>query len=118
MAKAALRLARSGQPEPPAQPAVIVPPSWENPKGDKRADGTLEFIDCVGASARIQVRVDGHALLFFVDKPGEVLLKNASSVSFEFRCGAQKSRRIVVEYRNQPDAKQSTVGVVTALEFP
>lgn len=118
MASAALRLAVPSPTPQPKKAPVETPASWQDPKADHTVDGTLEYIDCTGSTARIQVRANGRARLFLVEKPGEILLNNTSSLTFEFRCGAQKPRRIVVGYRDQPDPKQSTVGVVTSLEFP
>jgi hypothetical protein len=53
----------------------------------------------------------------YVANPGEVLLRNVSSVTFEFRCGPQKPTPVSVEYSARPDATLGTDGDVVAIEF-
>jgi tetratricopeptide (TPR) repeat protein len=118
MARAAVRLTGTPRPAAAAKAAdVVVPESWRNPKGDSSIDGVLERIDCLGPSARFHIRAGGKPVAVFVQNPGEVLLKNLSSMTFEFRCGPQKPVPVVVEYKRQPDAEKGTVGVVTGIEF-
>ncbi|MBI3678880.1 MAG: tetratricopeptide repeat protein [Acidobacteria bacterium] len=118
MARGALRLSELPAGTPPAKrPEVTTPESWRNKQGDARAAGVLERIDCLGASARFHVRSGSTSVALFVENPGEVLLKNLSSATFEFRCGPQKPVAVVVRYTLQPDAKLGTAGVVTAIEF-
>jgi tetratricopeptide (TPR) repeat protein len=122
MARAALRLSEEVAPTQPVAPrqgeSVITPDSWRRSEGNARAEGVLVQIDCLGESARFVVRSSsGKLMRFFVEKPGEVLLKNLSSATFEFRCGAQKPVPVVVEYRAEASEQQMTVGVVTGLEF-
>jgi len=111
MARAALRLASTAASEAkPKGPDVVTPDSWKNKQGDARVEGILERIECLGANARFHVRTGGKITGFFVENPGEVLLKNLSSVTFEFRCGPQKPVPIAVEFNR-------STNVVTALEF-
>lgn len=119
MAAAALRLTEEKVPARKAAkgPDVITPPSWNNKEGDKRSEGLLQRIDCVGDSARFHVQVQGKLIPLWVSKPGDVLLKNLSSMTFEFRCGTQKPRPVVVEYKAKLDAQTKTEGEITALEF-
>ena len=119
MAEAAIRLVSAPRAAPPAdaRPAVSIPKSWENPRGDRRAQGTLRRIDCLGAAARFHLESEGRPLKLYVSNPGEVLLRNASSVTFEFRCGEQKPLPVEVEYREAPDAATGTAGILTAIEF-
>ncbi|MCW5980908.1 MAG: hypothetical protein KIT09_22700 [Bryobacteraceae bacterium] len=118
MARAAIRLAEAPPPvRAPARAAVVTPPSWSNPKGDRRIEGTLEQIDCLGKAARFHVRAGGELVELYVANPGEVLLENASSLTFEFSCGRQKNLPIVVEYIARPDAGKQTAGEVTAIHF-
>lgn len=114
MAQAALRM--TGQPaEAPAakKAAVTTPESWKMKEGDGRAEGILERIDCEGQSARFHVRTAGKLVAFVVADPGAVLMKNLSSVTFQFRCGPQKPTPVVVEYQS----RAGTLGLVTAIEF-
>ncbi|MBL8177007.1 MAG: hypothetical protein JNK48_20200, partial [Bryobacterales bacterium] len=96
--------------EPVKRAAVNTPDSWKNKQGDAKVEGILERIECLGASARFHVRAKGKAYALLVENPGEVLLKNFSSMTFEFRCGAQKPTAVTVEYF-------SATGIVTGVEF-
>lgn len=121
MARAALRMVG----EAPASPArsarpkqdVIVPPAWTNRQGDSLVTGVLEHIDCMGTSARFQIRVNGQRMMLFIDKPGEVLLKTASAVTFDFACGTQRPRRVSIDYSKRVDAARKTEGDIRAIEF-
>lgn len=118
MARAALDAA-----DPPAAalprtaPAVETPASWQRRQGGETVDGVLEQIDCLGRSARFHIKAATRRLALWVDNPGEVLLKNLSSVTFEFRCGPQKPVPVAVEFERRPDTARGTIGVVTAIEF-
>ncbi len=118
MARAALARAQTaeGTPKPVSKPAVITPDSWKQKEGEERFQGVLERIDCLGRSARFHVRGQAGSRALWVENPGEVLLKNLSSVTFEFRCGPQKPVPVVVEYEKK-NAPNATIGVVTAIEF-
>ncbi|MCC6393104.1 MAG: tetratricopeptide repeat protein [Bryobacterales bacterium] len=118
MARQAVRLTETPAAPPRAlRPEVNVPDSWRNKEGDSRLEGVLERIDCLGKSARFHVRGRARSTAFLVENPGEVLLKNLSSLTFEFHCGAQKPVPVIVEYKALADPEHGTVGVVTALEF-
>lgn len=121
MARAALRMVgeASGPAARPARPKqdVIVPPAWTNRQGDSLVTGVLEHIDCMGTSARFQIRVNGQRMMLFIDKPGEVLLKTASAVTFDFACGTQRPRRVSIDYSKRVDAARKTEGDIRAIEF-
>jgi tetratricopeptide (TPR) repeat protein len=119
MARAALRL--TGQAAPPtaqaSQPAVVTPQSWVAPKGDATVAGVLRRIDCFGASARLFIQTPGRHVALMITNPGEVLLRSASAVTFQFTCGPQKPVQVEVEYLTRPDSLRGTAGEVTAIEF-
>jgi predicted Zn-dependent protease len=113
MAQGALKLISAKPVAAPAakKPSVVVPDSWKPREGSARVDGTLEQIDCVGSSARFHVRPAGGApVQLWVDKPGEVLLKDLSSMTFTFSCGPQQPRSVSIEF----DAQSSRI---TAIRF-
>lgn len=118
MAQAAVRLVESA-PEPAAapKPAVSVPPGWSGPRGGVKAEGTLKRIDCFGSSARMLIDTAGGVLRVFIPNPGEILLRDASALTFEFTCGEQKPRRVAIEYAPRPDARLGTAGDVTSIAF-
>ncbi|MCX6624016.1 MAG: hypothetical protein NTY38_23730, partial [Acidobacteria bacterium] len=76
------------------RPDVLTPRSWSPKQGGRRITGLLEQIDCLGESARLHVLMEEGRLALFVRNPGEVLLTNASSLTFTFRCGPQAKARI------------------------
>lgn len=118
MAEAALRLVTAPAAPPRGEgPAVVAPPNRENPKGDRKLEGTLKRIDCLGQAARFVVTAEGRDVALWVACPGEVLLRNSTSVTFEFRCGAQQPRAVAIEYLARPDARQGTEGEITSIEF-
>jgi tetratricopeptide (TPR) repeat protein len=120
MAQAALKLvgAAAAPAASPAKPPVFVPGTWKPREGSATVEGVLEHIDCFGTAARFQVRPsDGAPLRLWVDNPGEILLKDASSLTFTFSCGPQHARRIRVEYDPQSGLPQASVGRITALRL-
>ena len=100
------------------KPAVVIPDSWKPRQGAASVEGVLEQIDCYGPSARFHVRPStGPSVRLWVDNPGEVLLKDASSLTFTFACGPQKPKKLTIEYDPQPASPQSTTGRITAIHF-
>jgi hypothetical protein len=84
----------------------------------KSAAGTLRGIDCLEKSARLRIVKDGKAMAFLVDDPKLVTLKGVGATTFEFECGVQKPRSVVIEYFDQRDPKRETAGRVSSIEFP
>jgi hypothetical protein len=79
------------------KPDVIVPPSWQNRKGDARVEGTLTEVDCAADPVRLIVSASGKTIELTVRNPAEVELVNADGVSTTLVCG-QQSVPVVVEY--------------------
>ena len=98
--------------ELPSRPKVTTPEGWFNRQGDSLVDGILEHIECLGQQALLHVRSGDQLTIVRVSDPGKVVLKNASSNSFEFSCGPQK-RHVIVEYLAETDAGGETSGEVT-----
>jgi tetratricopeptide (TPR) repeat protein len=117
MAEAALRLTAEQSKPVEKGPVVAAPDSWKPRQGDARIEGALMQIDCLGSAARVHVKGEHSTIALYVQDPGQVTLRNLSSVNFEFRCGPQDGRSVVIEYVSKPDAQTATVGVVTAIEF-
>ncbi len=121
MAQGALKLINAAAPVSPragARSTVVVSDSWKPRQGNQSVEGVLEQIDCYGASARFQIRPPATASVrLWVEKPGEVLLQDASSLTFTFACGPQQPRRVLVEYETQPGLPQAAVGRITAIRF-
>ena len=102
----------------PAQPAVRIPDSWNPKQGDSEVEGTLEHVECQGSAAIFQIRPNGAPpVRIWVDKPGEILLKDASSITFTFTCGPQQPRQVTVEYQLKSGLPRSSQGQMTAIRF-
>jgi hypothetical protein len=97
-------------------PAKVVP-WWEGPKPDGHAAGNLKRVDCLGRQLRLVVENDDHKLT-------RLLVPDASSIAIlgggdeKLACGAQKPRRIVVEYFAKRNSRTATVGEVATIQFP
>lgn len=123
MAQAALRLvgkpsAAADSAASPPRPAVHTPDSWTPKAGNAQVEGILEQVDCHGASAVFHIRANsGGTVRIWVDKPGEILLKDASSITFTFSCGPQRPRPVAVEYEVKPGLPATSVGLMTAIRF-
>ncbi len=90
---------------------------WEGPKPDGHASGNLKRVDCLGHQLRLVVESDDH-------KVTNLLVPDASSIAIlgaadeKLSCGAQKPRRIVIDYFAKRNARTATVGEVATIQFP
>ena len=93
------------------KPEVTTPPSWQNRKGDARAEGILTRVDCEASPVRLVFSTGAPArtIELKVLKPNEVELVNASGVSTTLSCGEQ-SQAVAVEYI-------AASGEITRIEF-
>ncbi len=117
MAAGLLRQLESGETPKLKTRKEETPAAWQNKQGAERVAGMLERIDCLGSSARFHIRTEGRLRTYWVEKPGEVLLQNASSMTFTFRCGVQQPVAVVIVYEPKADAERLTSGVITGIEF-
>jgi hypothetical protein len=92
-------------------------PWWDGPKPGGRVTGTLKQVDCLPKQqARIAIESAGHKLVkLLVADPAKVVYSGAGEVSLG--CGAQKARRITVEYYPKANARLATAGEVATIEF-
>ena len=77
-------------------------PAW-NPfieSGDRiqRTEAVLQEVDCTSELIRVVVKSEHGTLMLLMPDPSHVQLRNIPAGSFEFTCGPQDARRIVVEY--------------------
>lgn len=92
------------------KPGVITPPSWQNPKGDARVEGTLTRVDCDSVPLHLVVSAEpGKTIELNVPNPTAVELINAEGASTTLVCGDQ-SRPIAAEYL-------AATGAITRIEF-
>ena len=76
------------------KPEVTTPASWQNRKGDQRAEGILTRVDCDSSPVRL---VLSTGLELKVQTPTAVELVNADGISTTLDCGEQ-SQPVAVEY--------------------
>lgn len=94
-----------------------VEPWWEGPKPDGHTSGTLKRVDCLGRQFRLVVESDDHKLTnLLIPDPSSLVVLGATEE--KLACGAQKPRRIVVEYFAKRNARTATVGEVATVQFP
>jgi Flp pilus assembly protein TadD len=109
MAAALMQLAAESSTLREKKPDAVTPPSWQNPKGDTRVDGTLTEVDCSADPVRLVLSAEGKNIELTVRNPAEVVLINAEGVSTTLVCGGQ-SLPVAVEY-------QASSKNVTRIEF-
>jgi len=127
-AKAALQVSPQRNEEPDERPTVrrreeartetkaaTEPAPAPPPKTTVR--GVLESIDCLGKSVRLRVTIGGKAVSLAISDPLAVTVKGTATGTLDLTCGPQKAKTVTLEYKEQPDTKLGTAGVVTSIEF-
>jgi tetratricopeptide (TPR) repeat protein len=68
--------------------------------GDRpqRVEGALREVECGEKTIRLVVDTADGALTLDVPDPSRVEIRNAGAAAFEFTCGPQEARQVVVEY--------------------
>ena len=91
-------------------------PWWDGPKPSGKLDGSLKQVDCLGSQMRLViVGTDGKITRLLVTDPGKVVILGGGSQALG--CGAQKLRRVSLEYFPKPNARLATAGEVATIEF-
>jgi Flp pilus assembly protein TadD len=88
---------------------VIIPESWNPPKGDTTLSGELVQVECAGTSARLHVKSGGKVVVLQVTNPRSVAIRGGPGER-SLACGAQDNVLVTVEF-------QAATSSVTALEF-
>jgi hypothetical protein len=97
----------------PSEKAV---PWWDGPNPAGKLAGTLKQVDCLGSQARLVVDGDGHQTVkLLVTDPHKVAIMGRGELALG--CGAQKPRRVAIEYFPKPNARFGTAGEVATIEF-
>ena len=94
-----------------------VPAGWRNRPGNRRIQGKLVELECLGSAAVFHVKTATEKLALYVDNPRKVVLTNAPGNTVELTCGTFAPRDVAIEYLVKPDAEKKTAGEITALEF-
>jgi hypothetical protein len=99
-----------------AEPDEKVVPWWDGPKPSGKLRGSLKQVDCLGRQARLMIETDDRKTVrLLVADPGQITIIGGGEQALG--CGAQKPRRVSVEYFPKPNAKLSTAGDVAIIEF-
>jgi tetratricopeptide (TPR) repeat protein len=75
----------------------------------KSVEGTLEHVECGDDGIKVKLMSAGAPLVLTVPDPSRVQIRHAGGVEFEFTCGPQQGRRVLVEY--------TAAGVLRGLEL-
>jgi tetratricopeptide (TPR) repeat protein len=79
--------------QPPRNPFI------EPGDGIERAEATLSRIECAGNGISVVVSRQEGSLTLSVPDPSRVQIRNTTpGISFEFTCGPQTPRKVIVEY--------------------
>jgi hypothetical protein len=81
----------------------------------KKVTGVLKQVDCLGQQARLLVEGDDHKSirLLVVGQSAAI----AGGGQHAFGCGAQKPRRVTIEYFPKANPRTATAGEVATIEF-
>jgi hypothetical protein len=98
------------------KPSDKAVPWWDGPNPSGKLAGTLKQVDCLGSQARLVVEGDGHQTVkLLVTDPAKVAINGRGELTLG--CGAQKPRRVAIEYFPKPNARFGTAGEVATIEF-
>ena len=87
-------------------------------RGRATIEGTLDRIDCQGATARMRITADGRVVRLLIDKPKSIEVRGDPSGAFTVTCGPQQPpRRVRIEYEPQVDEEAGTIGLVRVVEM-
>jgi hypothetical protein len=89
---------------------------WDGPKPGGKAAGVLKEVDCLGKQFRLVVESsNGKSIRLLIPDAGNIALSGGGEQSLA--CGAQKPRRVIVEYFPKANARLGTAGEVATIEF-
>ncbi|HEX4808459.1 MAG TPA: hypothetical protein VH325_05995, partial [Bryobacteraceae bacterium] len=85
--------------------------------GDLRhVEGIAQTVECHGKQLRLHVQVNSQPMVFQIDDPNAIVLRNAGAESVELSCGPQKPYHLGVFYVPSPELEAVT-GKVRELVF-
>jgi hypothetical protein len=115
-ARAEVRSLESKYAEPSRNPNEKPVPWWDGPKPPGKMTGSLKQVDCLGSQARLILDSDDHKpLRLLVIDPAKVAITGGGEHTLG--CGAQKARRVSIEYFPKVNARMATAGEVATIEF-
>jgi len=100
-----------------APPTAAAVPWWDGPRPPGKVRGTLKQVDCLGKQARLVVEDDQRKTIrLLVPDPAQVAILGPGG-THTLGCGAQKPRRVTIEYFPKSNARLATAGDVATIEF-
>jgi len=100
----------------PSKPAEKIVPWWDGPAPEGKLRGTLKQVDCLVSQARLVVESDDHKTVkLLITDPGKIAISGGGERTLG--CGAQKPRRVAIEYFPKANSKLATAGEVATIEF-
>jgi hypothetical protein len=91
-------------------------PWWDGPRPSGKVTGSLKQIDCLGARTRLVIDGDDHKTTrLLIADPSKIAIAGGGTESLS--CGAQKARRVTIEYFPKADSRSATAGEVATIEF-
>jgi len=97
------------------KPGEKVVPWWDGPNPTGKVTGVLKQVDCLGKQARLLVEGDDHKSVRLLVADPRVSIVGGGEHAFG--CGAQRPRRVTIEYFPKADPKTATAGEVATIEF-
>jgi tetratricopeptide (TPR) repeat protein len=82
----------------PIETAPARNPFIESGDKAKSVAATLEQVDCGDDGIKVKLMAAGALLVLSVPDPSRVQIRNAGGIAFEFTCGPQQGRKVLVEY--------------------
>jgi hypothetical protein len=98
-----------------ADPNAKVVPWWDGPNPSGKVTGVLKQVDCLGKQARLLVEGDDHKSVRLLMADSRVTIVGGGEHAFG--CGAQKPRRVTIEYFPKANPQTATAGEVATIEF-
>jgi hypothetical protein len=99
---------------PKTDPKAV--PWWDGPHPGGKFAGTLKQVDCIGSQARLVLEGDDRKTIrLLVTDPGKVAINGPGQTTLG--CGAQKPRRVAIEYFPKVNSRLATAGEVASIEF-
>jgi hypothetical protein len=101
----------------PGSPPQEKPVPWSDfPHPSGKLTGSLKQIDCLGTRSRLVIEGDNHKTIkLLITDPGKVAIIGGGTLTLG--CGAQKARRVAIEYYPKVDSRLATAGEVATIDF-
>ena len=80
------------------------------------ASGVFTQLECSATEARMHLASEGRKQVFLIDRPSAVAIKGVEGM-FEFRCGPQKARNVVLDFETREVMPAGITGLVRVVEF-